>query len=214
MTTDAQQVEERQRATQLGVEPVVHPSARVRDSVLGAWTRIGEATSIAESSIGDYTYLVDHCQVTYSTIGKYCSIASHVRINPGNHPMWRVTQHHMTYRRRSYALGEEDDAEFFEWRRSHPVHLGHDVWIGHSATVLPGVTIGTGAVVGAGAVVAHDVDPYTIVGGVPARVIRERFPSDVAEALQRIAWWDWTREELEERLDDLLDLDGFLQKYG
>ena len=66
----------------LGETPVTHPTARIHDSSLGAWTRIGEATSIMESSIGDYTYLVDHCQVIYSEVGKFCSIAASVRINP------------------------------------------------------------------------------------------------------------------------------------
>lgn len=148
----------------LGEAPVVHSTAHIRDATLGAWTRIGEATSIAESSIGDYTYLVDHCQVIYSDIGKFCSIASHVRINPGNHPMWRPTQHHMTYRRAAYGFGEHDDDSFFDWRRDAHVSIGHDVWMGHGAIILPGVTVGTGAVIAAGAVVSHDVVPYSIVG--------------------------------------------------
>jgi hypothetical protein len=171
-------------------------------------------TSIAESTVGDYTYLVDQCSVIYSRIGKFCSIASHVRINPGNHPMWRATQHHMTYRRASYGFGEVDDADFFQWRRDDRVVIGNDVWIGHAAIVLPGVTIGDGAVIAAGAVVTKDVDPYTIVGGVPAHFIRERLPRDLAEAMQRIAWWDWPREVLEQRFDDLAgDAAAFVEKY-
>ncbi len=194
--------------------PAVHPTAGVRDSALGVWTRIGEATSIVESTVGDYSYLVDHCQVIYSDIGKFCSIASHVRINPGNHPMWRPTQHHMTYRRVSYGFAETDDEEFVEWRRLAHVTIGHDVWIGHGAIVLAGVRVGTGAVIAAGAVVSHEVAPYTIVGGVPARPIRERFPRDIADALQRIAWWDWDRATLEARFDDFsLDIEAFCSKY-
>lgn len=200
-------------AKTLSEAPTVHETSSVSESTLGAWTDIGRNTSIRESEIGDYTYFAGDCQVIYATIGKYCSIASHVRINPGNHPMWRVTSHHMTYRRRMFELGE-DDAEFFQWRRDHRVIIGHDVWIGHSAIIMPGVTIGDGAVIGSQAVVTKDVDPYTIVGGVPARVIRDRFPRDIAEKLQKIAWWDWTRAELEERFDDLYDLDDFLRKYG
>ncbi len=194
--------------------PQAHATARVRDSVLGAWTRIGEATSIVESNIGDYTYLVDHCQVIYSEVGKFCSIASHVRINPGNHPMWRPTQHHMTYRRVSYGFAERDDEAFFDWRRDARVVVGHDVWMGHGAIILPGVTIGTGSVIAAGAVVSKDVPPYTIVGGVPGKPIRERFPREIAESLLRIAWWDWDRATLEARFDDLsMDIEAFCEQY-
>jgi phosphonate metabolism protein (transferase hexapeptide repeat family) len=197
----------------LGVEPAIHPSATIRDSQLGEWTDVGKNCSINEATVGDYSYFAGDVQVTYATIGKFCSIASHVRINPGNHPMHRVTQHHMTYRRRMFGFGE-DDADFFQWRRDHHVTIGHDVWIGHAAIVMPGVTIGDGAVIGSQAVVTKDVAPYTIVGGVPAKPIRERFPREVAEQLQRIAWWDWSREELEERFEELYDLDAFLAKYG
>lgn len=197
----------------LGPEPTIHPTATIRDSQLGAWTDVGKNCSINESTVGDYSYFAGDVQVTYATIGKFCSIASHVRINPGNHPMHRVTQHHVTYRREMFGFGE-DDAAFFQWRRDHHVTIGHDVWIGHAAIIMPGVTIGDGAVVGSQAVVTKDVAPFTIVGGVPAKLIRERFPSEVAEQLQRIAWWEWTREEMEERFEDLYDLEAFLARYS
>ena len=150
----------------------------------------------------------------YARIGRFCSIASHVWINPGNHPMHRVTQHHMTYRRAMFGFGDTDDAEFFQWRRDHLVTIGHDVWIGHAAVIMPGITIGDGAVIGSQAVVTKDVAPYTIVGGVPAKPIRERFSRDVAAQLQAIAWWDWPRETLEERILELNDLETFLATYG
>jgi phosphonate metabolism protein (transferase hexapeptide repeat family) len=198
----------------LGEAPWVHKTSRIADSVLGAWTSIGPNTSIAESSIGDYTYTAGDNSIIYSEVGKFCSIASHVRLNPGNHPMDRVTQHHMTYRRVQYGFGAADDAPFFEWRREHKVTVGHDVWIGHGAILLPGVSVGTGAVIGAGAVVSRNIEPYTIAVGVPARPLRRRFPDGVVTRLMQIAWWDWTREELEERFDDLCDLAVFLERYG
>ncbi|MEP5212671.1 DapH/DapD/GlmU-related protein [Sulfitobacter pontiacus] len=105
--------------------------------------------------------------MVWTTIGKFCWIANATRINPGNHPTWRVLQYHSVYRAEAYGLGE-DDQEFFEWRRENWITIGRDVWIGHGVTVTAGVTIGTGAVIGAGAVVTRDVAPYTVVGGVPA----------------------------------------------
>jgi phosphonate metabolism protein (transferase hexapeptide repeat family) len=181
------QTTSRSTGKMLGVEPTVHSTSTVRESHLGEWTEIGPNCSIAESAIGDYSYCAGDVSIIYATVGKFCSIASHVRINPGNHPMQRVTQHHMTYRRRMFGFAESDDLEFFQWRRDHHVTIGHDVWIGHGAVIMPGVTIGNGAVVGSSAVVTKDVPPYTVVGGVPARIIRERFARDIANRLEAIA---------------------------
>ncbi|WP_456277352.1 DapH/DapD/GlmU-related protein [Bacillus sp. AK128] len=198
---------------QLSESPTIHPSSIVHLSDLGNWTEIGPNTMIQESTFGDYSYTAGDAQIIYAEIGKFCSIASHVRMNPGNHPMWRVTQHHPTYRREQYGLGQ-DDTEFFQWRKAHKVTIGHDVWIGHGAIIMPGVTVGTGAVIGAGAVVTKDIPPYMIAVGVPARPLRERFPKHYAEKLLKIEWWNWDRETLIERFDTLNDLERFIELYG
>ena len=93
--------------------------------------------------------------------------------------------------------------------------VGNDCWIGHAAILLPGVTVGDGAVIAAGAVVSRNVPPYTIVGGVPARAIRKRFPDSVAESLRRIAWWDWPDEIIFERLSDFRSeaIEQFCERY-
>jgi len=200
-------------ARRLGETPYIHPGAIVENSRLGSWTEIGTGSQIIESTIGDYTYDDGDVSIRYSEIGKFCSIANRVRINPGNHPQDRVTQHHMTYRRRQFGLDQSDDEEFFAWRRAHPCVIGHDVWIGHAAVVLPGVRVGTGAVIGAAAVVTKDVEPYQVVVGVPARPVRKRFPEGVIQRILRSEWWSWDRAELEERWRDLCSLDSFLEKY-
>lgn len=199
----------------LGREPLIDPSARVREARLGRYTEIGARTSFVESTLGDYSYIVNDGEVIHTRIGKFTSIAAMVRINPGNHPMWRASQSHFTYRASAYFPGEADEAAFFDWRRSHPVTIGHDVWIGHGAIVLPGRSIGTGAVVAAGAVVTRDVAPYTIVAGVPAKVVKRRFPEAVAARLERLAWWEWSHEALHRALPDFraLDVEAFLERY-
>jgi phosphonate metabolism protein (transferase hexapeptide repeat family) len=199
----------------LSIEPLIDPTAKLHDVTLGAYCEVGARTLLHEVSMGDYSYVVNDAQITYTTVAKFCSIAAMTRINPGNHPMQRATQSHFTYRSSTYFEGESDDAAFFEWRRSHHVHIGHDVWIGHGAIVLPGRSIGVGAVIAAGAVVTKDVPAYTIVGGNPAKPIKRRFPDTVADRLQQLAWWDWAHETLRAALPDFrqLEIEAFLEKY-
>jgi phosphonate metabolism protein (transferase hexapeptide repeat family) len=202
-------------AKKLGLEPIIDPTAQVRQAVLGRYTEIGARTVFVESTMGDYSYVVNDANVIYTTIGKFCSIAAMTRINPGNHPMHRASQSHFTYRAAAYFEDAQDDEEFFDWRRSHAVTIGHDVWIGHGAIVLAGRNIGTGAVIAGGAVVTKDVAPYTIVAGNPARPVRPRFPEAIAERLQNLAWWDWEHTRLRAALDDFrhLAVADFLAKY-
>lgn len=200
----------------LGLEPLVHETARVVNSTLGRYTEVADRCRLDEVEMGDYSYIMHDGAVWCATIGKFANIAAAVRINATNHPTWRPTLHHFTYRAADYFDGAENDHDFFAWRRDNRVVIGHDVWIGHGATLLPGVTVGDGAVIGAGAVVSRDVAPYTIVGGVPAKLIRERFPRPVAERMQALAWWDWDHDRLFAALDDFrhMDVEDFIQKHA
>ena len=199
----------------LSTEPLIHTDAHVKDSTLGRYTEIAEFCRVNETELGDYSYIERGSMVWCATIGKFVNIAADVRINATNHPMWRATLHHFTYRAGDYWPDAENEASFFDWRRDHRVTIGHDVWIGHGATLLPGVTIGTGAVIGAGAVVSKDVAPYTIVGGVPAKLIRERFTPEIAKRFEALAWWDWDHAAIRTALEDFRDLaaEAFLSKY-
>jgi phosphonate metabolism protein (transferase hexapeptide repeat family) len=202
-------------AKRLSTNPSVHPTAEVRDSTLGAYTEVGARTRLLEVQLADYSYIVNDSDVAYTSFGKFCSIAAMTRINPGNHPMNRASQSHFTYRASAYFAEEADEASFFAWRRSHHVSIGHDVWVGHGAIILPGRAISNGAVIAAGAVVTKDVAPYAIVAGNPARVVRQRFSDAVAERLQRLAWWDWSHEQLRQALPDFrrLSVEEFLNIY-
>lgn len=201
--------------TRLSDTPLIHPTASVTASTAGRYTEIAERCTVSETELGDYSYMMRECEVWAAKIGKFVNIASHVRINATNHPVWRATLHHFTYRAGDYFEGASNEEDFFAWRRENGVEIGHDVWIGHGATILPGVKIGNGAVIGAGAVVSRDVDPYMIVGGVPARLIRPRFDNGLAARMDALGWWDWDHDKLRIALEDFraLSAEEFVGRY-
>lgn len=144
-------------------------------------------------------------------IGKYCSIADNVTILVGGEHNTRFVS---TY---PFNVLHEKARHI----KGHPVskgnvNIGNDVWIGTEAMILSGVTIGSGAVIGARSVVTKDVKPYSIVGGNPARHLRDRFDGDVIDALLEIAWWDWPKDKIEAEIPALLneDVRGFIAKHS
>jgi phosphonate metabolism protein (transferase hexapeptide repeat family) len=196
-------------------ETVIDPSVRLREAQFGRRCELLRNSVVEYSNIGDYSYLGENCTVADAEIGKFAAIANFVRIGAPNHPMNRPAQHRFSYVPEYYEPDVARDTEFFAQRRTSKVRIGNDVWIGHAVTVLPGVTIGDGAVLAAGAVVSRNVAPYTVVGGVPAHLIRERFSRNIADRLIRIAWWDWPDDRLFSNLEAFRceDIEQFCARF-
>lgn len=133
-------------------------------------------------------------------IGKFCSIACGAKFlfNSANHAKTSLSTYPFPIFYEEWGLDVKNVAA--AWENKGDIVIGSDVWIGYEAVILAGVTIGDGAIVGARAVVTKDVPPYAVVGGVPARVIRWRFPAGTIDALQRIKWWDWPTEKIRKYL--------------
>lgn len=198
----------------MNTEPRIGKNVEIINSTFGVYNKVQDNTKIIDSQIGDYSYCNGNNQITYTEIGKFVAIASGVRINPSNHPIYsRVSQHNFTYCSKQYDLAEEDDYTVEEWRKNDKVIIGNDVWIGHNAIILPGVKIGNGAVIACGAVVTKDVEPYTIVGGVPAKTINKRFDDETINKINNSKWWEWSHEQLKERLEDFKNIEKFVEKW-
>ena len=198
----------------LSKEPMIHEHVQLKNTRLGEFTEIGLYNFIENTVMDDYSYTGQFCFIQNARIGKFSNIAAMVRIGPTEHPYERPSLHHFTYRQKMYGFSDHDDEPFFEQRESQIATIGHDTWIGHGAIIQPGVTVGDGAIVGSGAIVTKDVPPYAIVVGIPAEIIKYRFPEETIAALQRIRWWDWSYETIKKRLDDFhRDIGQFINKY-
>lgn len=139
-------------------------------------------------------------------IGKFCAIARGVKfiMNGANHKLSGFS----TYPFYIFGNGwEKVMPEPGELPYKGDTVIGNDVWIGYEALIMPGVSIGNGAVISSRSVVVADVPPYTIVGGNPARVIRQRFDADTVARLESLAWWDWPVETITQHLDKIVAAD-------
>ncbi len=197
-------------------ETVIDPSVRLREAEIGRCCEILRDSVVEYTDMGDFSYLGEDCTVANARIGRFCAIAARVRIGAPNHPIDRPSLHRFTYCPEYYSAAASRDQAFFRDRRDDRVIIGNDVWIGHAVIVLPGVSVGDGAVLAAGGGVSRDVAPYTVVGGVPARQIKERFNREIAAKLARIAWWEWPFETILQRLPDFQsgDIEAFCVRWA
>jgi virginiamycin A acetyltransferase len=175
--------------------------------------------------VGDYTYYDDfenvenfEKNVKYHfdfigdklIIGKFCMIASDVTfiMNGANH----LTNALSSYPFAIFGNGWENAMDNKTYPHKGDIHIGNDVWIGYKATIMAGVTIGDGAIIAANSIVVKDVEPYSIVGGNPAKEIKKRFSDDVIQKLLSIQWWNWDIEKITQNVQHLTDsnIDAFM----
>lgn len=155
-----------------------------------------------------YHYPVNHDRLI---IGKFCSIACGAKFlfNSANHTKTSLSTYPFPIFYEEWGLDVRDVTR--AWDHKGDIVIGNDVWIGYEAVVMAGVTIGDGAIVGARALVTKDVPPYTIVGGVPAKTIKKRFPDRTIDELLEMRWWDWPEERIRESLPFISDRPDALQ---
>ena len=147
-----------------------------------------------------YHYPINHDRLL---IGKFCSIACGAKflMRSANHSLASLSTYPFPIFYEEWGLDVRDITA--AWTPKGDIVIGNDVWIGYEAVVMAGVTIGDGAVIGARAVVTRDVPPYTIVGGVPAKEIRKRFPDETIGKFLKLRWWDWPEEKIQRYIGEI-----------
>ena len=175
----------------------VKPTVKNPNIVVGDFTYFSD-TDFEKHVLHHYDFIGDRL-----IIGKFCQIASGVTfiMNGANHQMNAAS----TYPFYIMEGWTETPPTAEDLPLKGDTVIGNDVWIGQNATILPGVHIGDGAIIGLGSIVGHDVEPYTIVAGNPAKVIRKRFDDELIGLLQRLQWWDKSISEIQQLIPLLAD---------
>ena len=186
------------RSSKIGNSVVVGDDCFITDSSIGNKCTIERRGMIFNSSIGDYSYTGYNSVIKHASVGKYCSISWNVSIGGANHEVTHLTTHPFPIKAKYGIVDVNSDYDSFD----QPLSIGHDVWIGSNVCILRGVSIGNGAVIGAGAVVTHNIAPYEIWAGVPAKKIGQRYDDTVIEHLLKTGgWYDFPETFLKECVD-------------
>lgn len=175
-----------------GIKIVFNP-ATLTNCRVDSKAKICSGTQMNYSKIGKYSYCGHNCFILDCEIHSFVSIADNCRLGGANHPIERVSSSPVFHKGKN--LFHQNFADFNEINNGKVIVFS-DVWIGANAIIMSGVTIGVGSVVGAGSVVTHDIPPYEIWAGNPAKKIRDRFEENIKNDLLRIKWWEWDDEKI------------------
>jgi len=205
------------RIANLGKSRISSSAIVLRGCSFEGHNSVGNNTYLSGTSFGYGSFVGFGCEFSNCKIGRFCSLGSNIRVVSATHPVKGFISSHPAFFSDSYWFHYVHASKFKEHLTNEDgfeCTIGNDVWIGDNVLILGGCNIGDGAVIGMGSVVLHDVPPYTIVAGIPAKEIRKRFPDEVVDSLQQIKWWNKPIEWIEKNAEDFSNVEGFVSKYG
>lgn len=173
------------------------------NSVIDSRVLINRFSIIRKTKIDKYTYIGPKCSFNNVEIGSYCSISKNINIGFSTHPIEFISTSPIFFSPKNGTGYKWVNLKTFN-DSPNKTYIGNDVWIGANSSIMSGVTIGDGAIIAAHAVVTKDVEPYSIVGGVPAKIIRKRFDDETIMVLLKTKWWQ-LKDELIRRNVELFN---------
>jgi acetyltransferase-like isoleucine patch superfamily enzyme len=186
--------------------------SRFKKATFGKSVSLYEKVQLKNVRIEDYSYVAYGSFIQNAVIGKFCSIGPDCKIGLGKHPISAfVSSHPMFYSTLKQSQIKLGDSQLFN--EYEEIKIGNDVWIGANVIIIDGVKIGDGAMIAAGAVVSNNVEPYAIVGGVPAKHIKYRFGKQQIEWLLKFEWWKKDFEWISTNYIKFQDINKFIQVF-
>ena len=190
------------------------------NSYFEGYNAIQDNVRVGRSYIGIGTYIANGSVIMQAKIGRFCSIGGNIRTGLGRHP----TKNFVSTSPSFFSVNKQNGLSFVneqlfeehlyvDEEKKYFCEIGNDVWIGNNVMIMDGIKIGDGAVVAGGAIVVKNVDPYTIVGGIPAKEIRKRFSDEQIRKLLDIRWWNWELDLIKRNAKLFNNVNLFLKNY-
>lgn len=175
-------------------------------------------SEFTNSYMGLGSYIANNSVIRSTKIGRFCAIGDNVRTCLGRHPTNDFVSIHpvffSTQKQGGFTFVNKkmfEEHKYVDEKKKYVCEIGNDVWIGNNVLIMDGITIEDGVIIAAGSIVTKDVEPYSIVGGIPSRIIRYRFNEEQIKLLLKFKWWEKDLQWLKDNACKFTDINTFIK---